>query len=376
MNLTYNEFVSLMHDDAIVKGIPVHGTFSLTPRCNLHCRMCFVCNPLVADEELSGGQWLDIMKQARDAGMTFCLLTGGEPLLHKDFWEIYTGLRKLGVYTTLNSNGTTITPEIADRLKSMPPVRMAISVYGSSPEAYEKVTGSSAGYEKMVNGLKLLRERGIDFRLRTILTRDTAPDMENLVRFILSYDVPFSYGNFIMPPVVENRNNPQSLRLSGQEIAKYMDKIINAMQEYYDTYGNANADKIEKMRKEDKEQAEKPKDPKREELRKLARGIAASRTFNCFAGLTEFSVTYNGFIRICETARDPLFDLKQMSFKEGHKRLGEAMAAIPDCTDCKKCPDKIRCAPCPPRHFAQTGSYDIKDDYVCEYIKAGVKLIE
>lgn len=247
MNLTYTEFLKLMRDDAVVKGKPVHGTFSLTPRCNLQCRMCYVCNPSVADEELSGDQWLDIMRQARDEGMLFSLITGGEPLLHKDFWQIYTGLRRLGIYVTVNSNGTTITPEVADKFKKAPPVQISISVYGSSPEAYEKVTGSAAGYEKVIRGIELLRERRVKFKLRTILTKDTAPDIENIVKLILSYGKRVGLGNYISLPVCENDNDPKSLRLSGWEIAEYTKTIEKIVKEYYDTHGDPRARITEEM---------------------------------------------------------------------------------------------------------------------------------
>ena len=74
-------------------GIPVSGTFELTPRCNLACRMCYI--RLTPEQmapigrERSAKEWLDIAQQAKDAGMTFLLLTGGEPTLRADFLEIY-----------------------------------------------------------------------------------------------------------------------------------------------------------------------------------------------------------------------------------------------------------------------------------------------
>ena len=87
MKLTPAQFKRLLTDDAIVNQKPVYVTFSLTPRCNLHCKMCYVCNPVEkAGDELSGAQWLDIARQARDAGAVYVLITGGEPLLHRDFW--------------------------------------------------------------------------------------------------------------------------------------------------------------------------------------------------------------------------------------------------------------------------------------------------
>jgi len=377
MNQTFNEFIDLVNDDAAVNNIPVNGNFELTPRCNLHCRVCYICNPSQSQgAELGAGQWLEIMTQARDAGMIFALLTGGEALLHKDFWEIYLGLKKLGVYITLNSNGAAITEEVADRLKEYPPICVAISVYGSSPEAYQKVCGSAAGFEKTIHGIEFLRDRGIDFRLRTILSKDTADDIENIARLILSFDNPFSYGNYILPPLWDNGNDPCSLRLGGEELKEYTKKITNAVTKYYEIHGNPRKKIFDEMREEVKRIKEKPESAERKDLRRRAEEARKETAFKCQAGLTRFSVTHDGFIRFCEITRDSMFDLKQMRFTEGFKRLTEAAAAVPDCAECDDCPDKEKCSPCPPRHFIETGSYQIKSEYVCDYTRAGIELFE
>jgi len=377
MSQSFNEFIDLMNDEAAVKNIPINGTFELTPRCNLHCRMCFVCNPVMSPGvELSGGQWLDIMAQARDAGMIFAMLTGGEPILHKNFWDIYLGLKKLGVFITLNSNGTAITPEVADMLKKYPPIRVAISVYGSSPEAYQKACGSAAGYEKTINGIGLLRERGVEFRLRTMLTKDTADDMANIARLILSYNVPFSYGNYILPPLWDNGNDPRSLRLDGEELKKYTKMTIDAVNEYYEVHGNPREQALAEMREELRLKKGKQVSAERKELHRRAEAARKKAAFKCLAGVSRFSVTHDGFIRFCEITRDSMFDLKETRFTEAFRRLTEAAAAIPECTECDGCPDRKKCSPCPPRHFIETGSYQKKAEYVCVYTRAGIELFE
>jgi len=377
LNQTFYEFIELVKDDAAVNNIPINGSFELTPRCNLHCRMCYICNPSQSQgRELSGGQWLDIMTQARDAGMIFTLLTGGEALLHKDFWEIYIGLKKLGVYITLNSNGAAITAEVADRLKEYPPLCVTISIYGSSPEAYQKVCGSAAGFEKTIRGIELLRDRGIDFRIRTILTKDTADDIENIARLILSYSVPFSYGNYLLPPLWDNGNDPCSLRLTGEELKEYTIIVKDFLGEYYEAHGNPRKKIFAEIREEEKQIKEKPESEKRKDLRRRADEARKEAAFKCQAGLTRFSVTHDGFIRFCEITRDSMFDLKEMPFAEGFKRLTEAAAAVPDCLECDDCPDKEKCSPCPPRHFIETGSYLKKSEYVCAYTRAGIELFE
>ena len=87
-------------DKAGVMRIPLTGAFELLPICNLHCKMCYVRKSM-AEVNAQGGllpaeQWLDFARQARDEGMLYPLLTGGEPFVRKDFQEIMAGMEKLG----------------------------------------------------------------------------------------------------------------------------------------------------------------------------------------------------------------------------------------------------------------------------------------
>ena len=76
-----------------IEHIPVSGTFELTPRCNLNCKMCYIHmsekEQCAAGKELTTKQWIDIGEQAVSQGMVYLLLTGGEPLIRPDFSEIY-----------------------------------------------------------------------------------------------------------------------------------------------------------------------------------------------------------------------------------------------------------------------------------------------
>jgi len=375
MNREFEEFVKLMHDTAIANNMLANGTFTLTSRCNLHCKMCYICNPHIEKEELSGEQWLDVMKQARDLGMAFCLITGGEPLLHKDFWEIYTGLKKLGVYITINTNGTMITPEVADRFAKSPPLSIQISIYGSSPEAYKRVTGSASAYEKTMRGIKLLQERGFEVKLRTLLTKETAPDIENIVRLILSFGVPIEYSNYIMPVIDENGNDYKAQRLNAKEVAKYTEIIKNVIKDYYDVHGNPHE---EAMREAHERLSAKPVDPKRDELTKRVAEIKGNTAFACSAGISSFCMSYDGFIHPCIIAVEPIFDLKKMNMnlKEGLEKLKEGVLRIKPIPECVGCPDKKDCMVCPALHYNETGRWDKQAEYMCEYVRAGVKLIE
>lgn len=83
-------------------GIPLSGTFELTPMCNFSCRMCYIRK--TAEQVRNSkrpmrtlDQWLSLAEEARDAGMLYLLLTGGEPMIWPGFWELYEELSQMGL---------------------------------------------------------------------------------------------------------------------------------------------------------------------------------------------------------------------------------------------------------------------------------------
>ena len=101
---------TFLHSKGKQLGLPIAGNFELTARCNFNCPMCYVHmseeQVAASGKELTAQQWLKIAKEARDQGMIFALLTGGEPVVRKDFFEIYKGMKEMGLLISVNSNGS------------------------------------------------------------------------------------------------------------------------------------------------------------------------------------------------------------------------------------------------------------------------------
>lgn len=93
--------------------LPLSGTFELSPVCNFSCRMCYVrktpqevaAHPRAM---LTLERWLELARQAREQGMLYLLLTGGEPFLWPDFWPLYEQLIDMGFLISINTNGSLI----------------------------------------------------------------------------------------------------------------------------------------------------------------------------------------------------------------------------------------------------------------------------
>jgi len=112
---------------------PVAVLFELTRRCNLRCVHCYLGDQIAQHrrqaEELSTPAIKEAMAEWVAAGCLTMTLTGGEPLLHPDFAEIYRHARELGLVVTVFTNGTLVTPETVSLFQEFPPRKVEISLW-------------------------------------------------------------------------------------------------------------------------------------------------------------------------------------------------------------------------------------------------------
>jgi MoaA/NifB/PqqE/SkfB family radical SAM enzyme len=150
LSTEYSQLVTELHKDAAIHRQPINGTFELTSRSNLTCRMCYIRHApndvTKKAKELPAPAWVECARQAREGGMVFLLITGGEVFTRRDFFEIYEPLTRLGLVLTLFTNGTLVTKEIAERLAQTPPSRTEVTLYGATAATYEMVTGVSGSF--------------------------------------------------------------------------------------------------------------------------------------------------------------------------------------------------------------------------------------
>lgn len=172
-----------LHSRGAKLGLPVSGSFELTARCNFRCPMCYVHMEQEQIDsrgrELTAQQWIALAQEAADQGMAFALLTGGEPFLRRDFFEIYHAIQRMGVMVSINSNGSMLSGEILSRLLESPPFRMNISLYGGSRETYRDMCGRDA-FDQVVANIRALKEAGVDVSLNLSITPWNCQDPERL----------------------------------------------------------------------------------------------------------------------------------------------------------------------------------------------------
>lgn len=186
--------------------VPLSGTFELSPVCNFSCRMCYVRKTVQEVRESPRGimtlaDWRRVAKQAREAGMLYLLLTGGEPLLWPDFWTLYDELVDMGFLVSINTNGSLIDEVAVAHFLRKPPLKLNITLYGASDETYKDLCGVGGVFAKVDSAITNLVRAGIPVKLNCSLTPQNARDLDWIVDYGKEKNVPVSVATYMFPPV-------------------------------------------------------------------------------------------------------------------------------------------------------------------------------
>ena len=164
------EYLQEFWDKVAQQHIPLFGSIELTHRCNLRCLHCYLGTHRGSPgKELRTERLFSVIDEITEAGCLFLLLTGGEPLLRKDFPEIYRYAKTKGLMVTVFTNGTLVTDPLVELFEDLPPQAVEVSLYGAAAATYEMITGVEGSFERCLTGIRRFLEHGINVRLKTVL---------------------------------------------------------------------------------------------------------------------------------------------------------------------------------------------------------------
>lgn len=355
MGTTWGQLGRRIINNAQMKKIPVAGQFELTTRCNLQCKMCYICQPAneknAIGRERTAAEWIRLAEEARDAGMLYLLLTGGEIFLRKDFKIIYEELSRMGFNIELYTNATLITPETADWLAKIPPSRIGITLYGASPETYGKVCGNPNAFDYAVRGIDLLLERNLRVWLKTTVIRENAVDFTRMADFADARGMKLGIVNYISPRREGINTCPQEHRLSPKELLNY--ELFASKYLYGRKKGSDNIE---------------PEDDCADEIESLKDTLPDNKndTFKCPSAKSAFWITWDGRMTPCSLMNDHETYPFENGFKAAWEEIQKLCSTVPSCQECNKCSLRDYCMTCPARLKAETGSYERPAQYLCE----------
>lgn len=155
--------------------------WNLVRRCNLMCKHCY---SISADtdfpNELNTQQVLEVMDDLKQFKVPVLILSGGEPLLRPDIFEIAHRAKAIGFYTALSTNGTLIDESNIDRIAAVNFDYLGISIDGIK-ETHDKFRRKEGAFDASMHALRLCRDQGIKVGLRYTMTQDNAAELPQLL---------------------------------------------------------------------------------------------------------------------------------------------------------------------------------------------------
>ncbi len=335
--------------------LPLEGSIDLTYRCNNDCRHCWLRIPPGAAEkqqELTLDEIKDIVTQARRMGTRRWSISGGEPMLRSDFAAVFDYITSKSVSYSLNTNGTLITPQIAQLMKRKG--NKMVALYGATAEVHDHITRNLGSFEKTMRGFAYLKEAGAGFTVQLIPMRDNYHQFDDMTKLAESLSRHWRVGAawlYLSACGDPERNQDiKRQRLAPQDVIEL------------DKPDMSHADWMRRELEKEEEQ-----DHAYHHVEGDDRLFAS-----CIAGRRDFHLDPYGRMTFCGFLKDPalLYDLRQGSFQEAWEEFIPSLAdkvrgGREYLENCAACDLRSDCRWCPVYGYLEHHRFSAKVDYLC-----------
>jgi heme d1 biosynthesis radical SAM protein NirJ len=163
--------------------------WNLIRRCNLTCKHCY---SISADKDFAGEldtqEVLNVMDDLKGFHVPVLILSGGEPLLRPDIFEISHRAKEKGFYVGLSTNGTLIDEAMIDRVAAVGYDYVGISIDGIR-DTHDRFRRKAGAFDASMHAIRLCRDRGIKIGMRFTLTQDNAHELPELLALMETEDI-------------------------------------------------------------------------------------------------------------------------------------------------------------------------------------------
>jgi heme b synthase len=336
--------------------------WEITRRCNLNCAHCRAsAEDSLYEGELSTEKCFSLVDDICAAGKPVLILTGGEPLMRSDIFEIAEYAAGKGLPVCIGTNGTVVTEEIAKRMKQVPISRISVSIDFSEAEMQDRFRGVQGALNDALQGIRNAQNAGVEVQINCTITKMNLPHMESLLSLALDLGVA-SFHPFVIVPTGRGKGLKES-ELTPAECERVLRWIAQCDREMGDriTFHPTCAPFYFRITGQD----EPPTEGKG--------GIAAARR-GCLAGIGFCFISHVGKVQGCGYLDIEAGDVTQQRFGDTWRDS----ALFNDLRDpdrlqgkCGICKYRAVCGGCRARAYETSGSYLEAETYCAYQPKSG-----
>ena len=158
--------------------------WNLIRRCNLSCKHCYsISGDVDFPGELTTAEVYGVMDDLQAFKVPVLILSGGEPLMRRDIFDISARAKGMGFYVGLSSNGTLVDAPLADRIRDAGYDYVGVSLDGIG-RTHDKFRRKDGAFATALGGLRLLRDRGVKVGVRFTMTADNDAELPLLLDLV------------------------------------------------------------------------------------------------------------------------------------------------------------------------------------------------
>ncbi len=339
--------------------------WEITRRCNLACIHCRGSSLNEDYEgELSTDEARSLVDHISDHFSPTIILTGGEPLMRSDVFDLARYIVGRGLRAVLATNGTLVSPDIAKDIKNSGISRVSVSIDGSTEEEHDSFRGVKGAFKGALLGIEALKAAGVPFQINVTVTKRNVGSLEGI--FSLSKELgAAALHTFLLVP-------------TGRGEGLLRDELTP---EEYEDVLNWFYDKRVKDRSMEFKATCAPHYYRIIRQRAKKDGIPFTKenfgvdyiTRGCLGGISFCFISYCGVVQPCGYLEIPCGDIRKTPFKEIWER-SQVFLSLRDQSNCKgKCGvcEFFRvCGGCRARAYTVNGDY-LGEEPFCSYIPRG-----
>ncbi|MDY6911230.1 MAG: radical SAM protein [Chloroflexota bacterium] len=340
--------------------------WEVTRQCNLHCAHCrAAAEEETGTGELSIQECFKIIDGILEVGRPILILTGGEPLLRPDIFEIGKYATDRGLRVVLGTNGTAITGEIAARMAKIPISRAGISIDFPEPELQDRFRGKAGAFDSAMDGIKAAQKAGIEIQINSTITRMNAPYLDDLLSLALKLGA-VAFHPFMLVPTGRGKGLAD-VALSPEEHERILNWIYDRQSELGERMFFKPTDAPHYMRIALQRKKRAEGNPQEHPMNAMTRG--------CLAGVGFCFISHVGQVQGCGYLDVQAGDLNRNTFADVWNKspvFGQLRDLSRIKGKCGECEYRQLCGGCRARAYEATGDY-LEAEPFCVYQPAGVK---
>ena len=335
--------------------------WEITRSCNLacaHCRAAAQCEPYPG--ELTFAECKQVIDDIASISDPILILTGGEPLMRDDIWDIIDYAHELGLHPVIGTNGTLVDDECAARIAAHGIPRVSISLDFPTAEGQDAFRGKAGAFDGAVAGLRNLRAHGVGVQVNTTITKMNGHLVDDMHDLALAEGAE-AFHPFLLVPTGRGEDLAD-VELTPDEYEEMLTWAYHCQKESPMHFKPTDAPQYYRIIRQ--QSAAEGREVNRETY-----GMEAM-TRGCLGGITFAFISHVGDVQPCGYFDMQLGNVKEVPFS----RIWETSPVFDDLRHyerlkgkCGACEYRGVCGGCRARALAATGDYLAEEPY-CAYL--------